>query len=45
LYLSNNNIASIENIKELPSLTDLTLENNPIEKSIKFQQLIKEKFP
>ena len=45
LYLSNNNITSFENVKDLPSLTDLTLENNPIEKALKFQSIIKEKFP
>lgn len=47
LYLSHNNIAKFEAIKVdgLPSLTDLTLENNPIEKLPKFQQSIKEKFP
>jgi leucine-rich repeat-containing protein 49 len=47
LYLSHNNINSIDTVKSeaLPSLTDLTLENNPIEKTTKLQVLIKEKFP
>jgi leucine-rich repeat-containing protein 49 len=47
LYLSHNNIASIDSVKTdvLPSITDLTLENNPIEKIPKFQAMIKEKFP
>ena len=38
LYLSHNSISSLDNIKgeTLPSLTDLTLENNPIEKIPKF---------
>jgi Leucine-rich repeat (LRR) protein len=47
LYLSHNNISTIDNVKSdvLPSLTDLTLENNPIEKLTKLQTLIKEKFP
>jgi Leucine-rich repeat (LRR) protein len=45
--LSHNNISTIDNVKSdvLPSLTDLTLENNPIEKLTKLQTLIKEKFP
>ena len=29
----------------MPSLTDLTLENNPIEKIARFQAVIKETFP
>lgn len=47
LYLSHNNISTLESIKSesLPSLTDLTLENNPIEKTLKFHAIIKEKFP
>jgi Leucine-rich repeat (LRR) protein len=38
LYLSHNNISNLDNIKPdcLPSLSDLTLENNPIEKTLKF---------
>lgn len=47
LFLSHNQLASLDSVKpeSLPSLTDLTLENNPIEKAPKFQALIKEKFP
>jgi Leucine-rich repeat (LRR) protein len=47
LYLSHNNISHLDNVKGeyLPSLSDLTLENNPIEKITRFHATIKEKFP
>jgi hypothetical protein len=40
-------ITNLDSVKgeHLPSLSDLTLENNPIEKMPKFQLSIKEKFP
>ena len=45
LYLSNNNISSTDGFKDLPSLTDLTLENNLVERTPKLHQIMKEKFP
>lgn len=45
--MSNNSIANLDTLKteNLPSLSDLTLENNPVEKILKFSAMIKEKFP
>ncbi len=47
LYLSHNQLSSLESVRpeSFPALTDLTLENNPVEKTPKFHALVKEKFP
>ncbi len=45
LYLSTNAIANLDNVKELQVLTDITIENNPIEKNCKIHATLKEKFP
>ena len=43
LYLSGNKITSFE--QTLPSLIDLTLENNPIDRTFGIIQVFKQKFP
>lgn len=49
IYLSNNQIQNFDNVisdkKMLASVTELTLENNPIEKDPKLTEKISEKFP
>ena len=32
LYLSNNKITTMENLTNMPQLSEITLENNPIDK-------------
>ena len=48
LYLTNNQIDGLHqlnSLQNLKSLTDLTIENNPIEKQKGFIAMIKEKIP
>lgn len=45
MYLSNNFIPSIDNVRDLPALTDITLENNPVDKIAGFWQIVKDKLP
>ena len=44
LYLSGNQISSLDQITALPAVTDITLEGNPIDKP-GFTLILKEKFP
>ena len=41
LYLSNNNLTSIEGLTDLTSLTEITLENNPVERASVGNSLLK----
>ena len=49
IYLSNNQIKDFDSVvtdkSMLAQVTELTLENNPIEKDAKLQQKVQEKFP
>jgi Leucine-rich repeat (LRR) protein len=49
MYLSNNQIKSFENVVSckhmLANLTELTLENNPVEKDVNLKFILQEKFP
>lgn len=41
LYLSSNQISSLSNLSNMPVLSEITLENNPIEKNDSGGSLIK----
>jgi Leucine-rich repeat (LRR) protein len=45
VFLSNNAIKEIPPTQVFASVTELTIENNPIEKLPNFQQIVKENFP
>ena len=45
LYLSGNKVATLDSVKSLPALTDITLDGNPIDKCEGIAVTLKEKFP
>ena len=44
LYLSNNKISSLENLTNMTALSEITLENNPIEKSANLLRNLRSQF-
>ena len=45
LYLSNNKVSSLENLSNMPVLSEITLENNPIELQTGVVKTLRARFP
>ena len=45
LYLSNNKVSSLENLSNMPVLSEITLENNPVELQTGVVMTLRARFP
>jgi len=43
--LSNNKVNSLDSLKGMPALSEITLEHNPVEKSANLLKDLRAKFP